>query len=149
MVWMLLENRVFWRLVEKVMVVDRGSSVAVCQMDQIDLLSELVKLDYSAWQRPLLRQALAPVQGPLLLLGAAGAGIAPDLNIQQQSDGRGQFEDESAPRLSRPKHTSTAYTHFASTLRRCCKACPKGQTLSSRCATCLAPASAIRFPLVN
>jgi hypothetical protein len=41
MVWMLLENRVFWRLVEKVMVVDRGSSVAVCQMDQIDLLSEL------------------------------------------------------------------------------------------------------------
>jgi hypothetical protein len=84
MVWMLLENRVFWRLVEKVMVVDRGSSVAVCQMDQIDLLSELVKLDYSAWQRPLLRQALAPVQGPLLLLGAAGAGIAPDLNIQQQ-----------------------------------------------------------------
>jgi hypothetical protein len=42
---MLLANRGFWRLVEKVKVVDRQSPVAVCQMD---LLSELLKLDCSA-----------------------------------------------------------------------------------------------------
>jgi hypothetical protein len=44
MVRMLLANRGFWRLVEKVKV-DRRSPVAVCQMD---LLSELLKLDCSA-----------------------------------------------------------------------------------------------------